>query len=141
MVEKAHDIKRDGVFESKYKHKNDEAHWKDIFPRVAQDGYIGIMNSNDLRLLRKELNLSNPVTQFVAESMFPGELISSDLLDSGEGFIIQKSLIQCWILPQLTKYGVYNYENEATRDYIYEFGHTVDKVDIFSSIWFKIKSA
>lgn len=85
--------------------------------------------------------MSNPVTSFALPE-FPGTFQVCDLIDKGEGIILQEDLIQAWILPQLSKYSWQPYPKpgENTRDFIYEFGHTVDLLEIFCSAYFKLKS-
>lgn len=48
--------------------------------------------------------LSEKVTAYVNKNRFRGEFILTDLLDEDEAIIMQRDLIQCWILPQLSKY-------------------------------------
>lgn len=86
--------------------------------------------------------MSAPTTEFFNPSNFPGRIVITDLVDDDEALLIQSDLIQIWILPQLIKYGVYNYDNpgENTRDFIYEMAHSLDVVNIFSSAYFKLKA-
>lgn len=126
----------------KYKHKNDDNHLKDYKPRIAETGgLICIMNRKKWQELMDQIQLSNPVTSYISESDFPGRLVLTDLLDDDEGIIMQADLIQVWILPQLIRYGVYDYDNpgERTRDHIYEMSHSLDTLDILSSAYFKLK--
>lgn len=143
MKQFARQVHKQGTFgDVKYKHKNDDQHWKNFLPRVSETGgLICLMNRAKWEELKDQLALSNPVTSFISESDFPGTFIVTDLLDDDEGMIIQDGLIQFWILPQLVRYGTYNYDNpgENTRDYVYELSHSIDTVDIYSSAYFKLK--
>lgn len=89
-----------------------------------------------------QVALSAPVTSFINVEDFPGTLVLTDLLDDDEAIILQKDLIQVWILPQLIRYGTYNYDNpgENTRDFVYELSHSLDLVEIFSSAYLKLKA-
>lgn len=69
MCLEADKIRRDGQFETKYKHKNDDNHWKDYIPKVGQTGQLfGIMNATDWQYLMDEVSMSNPVTSFIGIS-------------------------------------------------------------------------
>lgn len=133
-------IKR-GTFEKKYKHK-DQNNLEGFMPRVRETGsLICLMNRTAWQKFKNELAMSQPVTSFANEAEFPGRFILTDLIDEDEGFILQEGLIQIWILPQLIRYGVYDYDRfgERTRDFAYEFAHSMDIVDIYSSMYFKLK--
>lgn len=144
MKEFAQKVGQQGHFgDVKYKHKNDENHWKDFMPRVKETGgLIALLNRRKWQELKDQLALSNPVTSFLSADSFPGRLILTDLLDDDEGLLLQDGLIQVWILPQLIRYGTYNYDNpgENTRDFVYELSHSLDLVEVFSSAYFKIKA-
>lgn len=51
-----------------------------------------------------DIELSEKVTSYISKNRFRGEFILTDLLDEDEGIIMQRDLIQCWILPQLSRY-------------------------------------
>lgn len=91
---------------------------------------------------KNEKRMSQPGTGLDDdEQSIPARFITTDLLDPDEGFLIQEGLIQLWFLPQLVRYGIYDYNQfgERTKDFAYEFGHSLDLVDIYSSIYFKLK--
>lgn len=140
LCDEAFNIIRKKKFDIKYKHKNDANSWEGVVPIVESPSQlIGIMNDLDWKLLKEEVRFANPVTEF-SLSEFDGRFITSPLIDPGEALIVQEGLIQCWILPQLIKYDVYDYSNEATRDFIYEMGHTIDVVPVFCSMYLKLKA-
>lgn len=141
MRTQAREIIKRGTFEKKYKHK-DQNNLEGFMPRVRETGsLICLMNRTAWENYRDERNMSNPVTSMEDESSFPGRFILTDLIDPDEGFILQEGLIQIWILPQLIRYGTYDYDRfgERTRDFAYEFAHSIDLVDIYSSMYFKLK--
>lgn len=136
-------IKAGNFGDVKYKHKNDDNNWKDFMPRVKEGGdLICLMNRSKWEEMMDQVALSAPVTSFINIDDFPGKLILTDLLDDDEAIILQKDLIQVWILPQLIRYGTYNYDNpgENTRDFVYELSHSLDLVEIFSSAYLKLKA-
>lgn len=136
-------VKAGNFGDVKYKHKNDDATWKDFLPRVKEGGdLICLMNRSKWEEMMDQFKMSAPVTSFLSIDDFPGTLILTDLLDDDEAIVLQKDLIQVWILPQLIRYGSYNYDNpgENTRDFVYEMSHSLDLVEIFSSAYFKLKA-
>lgn len=127
----------------KYKHKNDADHLEGYRPRNKEaGGMICLLNRKKWMMLMDEIRLSNPVERFLSEDQLPGKLVLTDLLDDDEAIVMQGDLIQIWILPQLIRYGVYDYDNpgERTRDHFYELSHSLDTLDVLSSAYFKLKT-
>lgn len=112
-------------------------------PRVRETGRLFcIMNRSAWEDYLDERRMTEPTSGLDADtSSLPARFILTDLVDRDEAFLIPDGLIQLWFLPQLTRYGVYDYQQfgERTRDFAYEFGHSLDLVDFYPSMYFKLK--
>lgn len=132
-------ILNSGRFEKKYKH--DQSLFEGFVPKVTDTGgLIFIMNKDAWEDYQDELSMSQQVTSFDRLTSFPGKLITTNWIDRDEGFVIQNGLIQSWIPDEFIKYRNFPYEEDMdTHDYQYELAHTIDKVDVYCSTYFKLK--
>lgn len=77
-----------------------------------------------------------------ASTFFQGvNVLFNDDIDKNTVIIMDRRLMQFWILPSETRYIEVPYIQEQTTDLIYETMHTMDIVPIYCSMWVKFKSA
>lgn len=59
-------------------------------------------------------------------------------MDDNTAYIIEKDMIQFWVIPELIRNRVEPYA-EGTRDYITEYAHSMEMIDIYHNIYVKHK--
>lgn len=61
-----------------------------------------------------------------------------DCMDENTAYIIERDMIQFWVIPELAKNRVEPY-GEGTVDYITEYAHSMEMIDIYHNIYIKHK--
>lgn len=89
--------------------------------------------------MNNDLIYLTPGTQGFGLNSFSGvrvELV--ECMDDNTAYIIEKDMIQFWVIPELIRNRVEPYA-EGTRDYITEYAHSMEMIDIYHNIYIKHK--
>lgn len=124
-------------FDSKYRVK--AATLEGFSKPVQAKDLILMLPSDSWEEFEEDFYYTTPGTDRITINSFYGvEVQFCDYMDKNTAYLIERDMIQFWILPELSKNRVEPY-GEGTVDYISEFGHSVDMIDIYHNIYIKHK--
>lgn len=125
-------------FEEKYRVKKES--FQGVNRDVKASDLVLMIPSESWRKLNTDLIYLTPGSQGFNLNSFNGvkvELV--ECMDENTAYIIEKDMIQFWVIPELIRNRVEPYA-EGTTDYITEYAHTMEMIDIYHNIYIAHKA-
>lgn len=124
-------------FEDKYRVKKET--FEGVNRPVKPADLILMLPRASWQQLQTDMIFLTPGTKGFGLDSFRGVAVELvDCMDENTAYIIERDMIQFWVIPELAKNRVEPY-GEGTVDYITEYAHSMEMIDIYHNIYVKHK--